>query len=442
MIYTRVSKLAGARSTGEQEKECRTWCEHIGHPVRAVFCDDNISASRFSTRDRPAWRQLKSELRAGDILVVWEASRAQRDLEEFVELRKLCAELQVPLSYQGRVLDLTLGDDRFVGGLDALLAERESEQIRTRVLRGKRTSAAAGTPSTGPPWGYGLVRPGEWRIDPIEGPRVRAAVTRLLDGESMRQILRWLTETEGKTPSSLTNLRRVLTNPVYAGLRVHLGKIIGPATWPPLITETQHHQVVALLKRQATAHGYVSTPGPEPKYLLSGIAVCGKCKKPLRARHRPRRSATYECPDGHVVRVMKHLDKSVEKKLFERASQIDPEQFGDDPGEQAIQAMQEIGEIEELYEGWKQAAIAGEVTPAAFAKIEKGFIERLNRLRPKTLGKPPSQRLPPGVLAKNWPILSMRERRDIVRVNFTIEVMPTAGVGQKSCPADAVIEPI
>src|SRR5258708_6762432 len=128
VIYTRVSRDAkGERvSVQSQERECRVVCEGNGWPVRSVYCDNSIGASRFSA-DRPEWQRVKAELRRGDVLVVWESSRAQRDLEEFITLRNLCAEKDVRLSYQGRVLDLSEGDDRFTGGLDALLAERESE---------------------------------------------------------------------------------------------------------------------------------------------------------------------------------------------------------------------------------------------------------------------------------------------------------------------------
>jgi site-specific DNA recombinase len=152
----------------------------MGVPVRKVFTDDGISASRYSSRARKDWQQLKTELRTGDMLVVWAASRSARDLEEFVELRNLCAELGVPFSYSGRVLDFTRGDDRFYGGLDALVAERESEQIKENVRRGKTSAAAAGHPSTRAPWGYRTLprkegEPPRWERDPVEAPRIREA---------------------------------------------------------------------------------------------------------------------------------------------------------------------------------------------------------------------------------------------------------------------------
>jgi hypothetical protein len=258
----------------------------------------------------------------------------------------------------------------------------------------------------------------------------------MLEGESLKQVLRNLQS--GRHPSSLTNLRRTLANPTYAGLRAHRGEIIGPATWPAIITETQHHQVVELFRRRSYARGFVSPPGPEPRYLLTGIAVC-QCGKPLRPRRRPKRDATYECPDGHVIRVMRRLDRLVEEKVFERLSHVDPNQFeNEDP--RVAEAMREIAEIEATLEEWIVAAAAGDVTPNAFSKIEQGLKKRIDRLRPITLGTPRMHKLPPGVLEGNWPGLSVRERREIVRGLFRVTVNPT---GKRwATKFDTDIEPI
>ena len=96
--------------------------------------DNDRSASRFATKDRPEYARLRTLLAPGDVLVMWEASRAPRDLDRYVELRGLCAERGVMWSYSGgRLFDLADGDDRFATGLDALLAEKEAEQTRVRI---------------------------------------------------------------------------------------------------------------------------------------------------------------------------------------------------------------------------------------------------------------------------------------------------------------------
>lgn len=424
VIYTRVSKdVSAGRSVQDQETECRSLCERNGWEVRRVYCDNDIGASRHSVKDRPAWKRLKADLRGGDILVVWEASRAQRDLEEFVELRNLCAQLNVPLSYAGRVLDLTLGDDRFVGGLDALLAEREAEQIRTRVLRGKRASAAEGRPPGRPPWGYRRMGVAKWEPDPVEAPRIKEAVAKILSGETRYAVLQWLKST-GYAPASITALKRALGNPALAGLRVHQEITTGKGTWEPIITEQQH----LLLGGRGRNH---ITPGPEPKYLLSGIAKCGVCGEGLqRKKRKTNRQPTYECHRGHCMRTVEHFDKLVVKELFKILAEIDPnEHESDDPI--ALAAIQETGEIEEKLEEWITAAEKGEVTPAAFSRIEKSLRARAEALKPKTvLGD--RRRMDPDRLKMDWPILTMRERRDIIRLFLAITVYPVENRGGRT----------
>jgi Resolvase, N terminal domain len=93
IIYTRVSAdRAGGRSVEEQGAECRALCEREGSPVEEPpLVDNDRSASRFATKTRTNYERLRDLLEPGDALVTWEASRAQRDLARYVELRDLCA---------------------------------------------------------------------------------------------------------------------------------------------------------------------------------------------------------------------------------------------------------------------------------------------------------------------------------------------------------------
>lgn len=435
VVYTRVSHTQRSVSVRDQERECRAVCERNNWTVRQVFSDDGVSVSRHSNaKDRPGWKALKAELREGDVLVVWEASRSYRDLGEYVALRDLCASRKVPLSYSGRVLDLTKGDDRFISGIDALVAERESDQIRERVLRGKRAAAAEGRPSGRPPWGYrskvepdtGRPIPAAWEFDPVEAPRVRKVVARFLKGQSQRALLKWLEETDGWAPKSTTGLQKALCNPALAGLKVHHGEVVRKGTWKPIITEDQHRRVVARVKGLKRAYGHASWPGPEPKHLLSGIAVCGHegCGLPLRYKTFRNRSPAYVCPAGHCCRTAVAMDLEVEDELFEKLPKINPARYrSDDPA--ADRAQAQIDEIKEELDGWIAAAGRREVTREAFVKIEKDLRNRMAMLQPET-----NERLVEGgridfeTLQKRWPRLSIRQRRDIVRALLTITVMP------------------
>lgn len=429
VIYSRVSHANRSVSVRDQEKECRTVCKHNGWPVRAVFCDDGISASRYG-KDRPAWEAMKAELQSGDILVVWEASRAGRDMAEHVALRDLCSERGVLLSYSGRILDLSKGDDRFTSGLDALVAERESELLRERVLRGKRTAAAAGRASNRPPWGYrqkvepntGTPIPCAWEHDPVEAPRVREAVRRFLGGESQWSIYLWLEATEGWTPASTRSVQRGLMNPAIAGLKVHRGEVQGEGLWEPIISQDLHYQVVNRVQGLKRVYGHVSWSGPEPKYLLSGIARCGECEQPLQRKKYRKSVDAYGCQRGHVCISSESLDKDVEDELLELLASMKPDRYR--TGDPEIQnAINEIADIEADLDQWVTAAGKREVTPQAFAKIEKDLRNRIAILRPKTIGKA-------GVpwdyakVQKAWPKLTVRQKRDIIRGYLSIKVMP------------------
>src|SRR3954452_11659341 len=94
VIYTRVASDAQnrGRSVAEQEAECRAVCDRNGWEVVAAFSDNDRSASRWATKERAQYRRLIGCIEAGgcDVLVTWEASRAQRDLAAYAQLRDLC----------------------------------------------------------------------------------------------------------------------------------------------------------------------------------------------------------------------------------------------------------------------------------------------------------------------------------------------------------------
>lgn len=438
VIYARVSSdQNNGRSVADQEAECRAECERNGWPVRAVYVDNDISASRYGRKRREAWEKLKADLRQGDILVCWEASRAGRGLADHLELRDLLSGLDVPVSYGGRMLDLNEGDDRFTAGLDALLSERESEKIRDRILRGKRASAASGRPSGPPPWGYQVTGRAEWGPDPVEAPRVLAAAEKLLAGESVYSVRQWLGET-GYAPSG-TDLARMICNPALAGLRVYKGEVVGKGTWPAIITEEQHRTLVRHTRRLRTQNGYVASPGPQPKHLLSGIAVCGVCEATLRHTNAASRGApAYCCSRGHVWKNAAKLDKLVLGELFRIVEETDPADWDKSDDTDADAAQDEIDQIQEQLDDYEAQAIAGQITAVRFARIEQGLQARIDEITPRTIvkGKYP---LNYHELRRRWEWLDITERRERVRDYVTITVNPAAG--RRSTDEDITVTP-
>jgi site-specific DNA recombinase len=287
-----------------------------------------------------------------------------------------------------------------------------------------RASAADGRPMSRPPRGYlatseidaqGRHRP-QWEPDPVEAPRVGEAVERLLAGETQYSVLEWLKATEGYAPTTPTTLRRALLNPALAGLRQHQGEVVGKASWPAIITKEQHEQLKSRDRRMRAMYGYNSQPGPEPMYLLSGIAKCGVCGDGLRYRAKQGRKPFYACQKGHVSRLADMLDKAVEAEIFKRLSGVDPSDYeSDDADDSAVIA--EIEELERQLAEWEAEAIAGQVSPGAFGRAERDLTARIGALRAK-IETPSELELDPA----QWPELTMAERRHTVRSLFEVVV--------------------
>jgi site-specific DNA recombinase len=442
VIYTRVSSDPNdrGRSVSEQEGECRAVCERNGWQVVAVYSDNDRSASRYATKDRPEYARLIRHVEDGgcDVLVTWEASRAQRDLAAYAKLRDLCERRGVLLSYSGRTYDMAEADDRFGTGLDALIAERESDQTRKRVLRAVRANAERGNPHGRLLYGYRREYDPATRellgqvLDETTATVVREAARRVRAGETPYAVAQDFNRRGVPTPTGkgrgwdLTQIRRLCTNPGYAGLRVHQGKVTGRAAWPALYDEALHYELVAFFgnpKRRTQRDSAV-------RHLLSGIAVCGVCDGRMRVQ-KNRGYLAYLCVDGfHVSRRENDVDELVEGMAVKRLQQANvlaimvPE--GD---ETASRALGEAAEKRARLDAFYDSAAAGELSPAALSRIEARLLPEIEaaerRAHRATL---------PAVLvdtagsdaAGKWERLSLPQRRTIIEALMVVRILPTA----------------
>ncbi|MYW95993.1 recombinase family protein [Amycolatopsis rubida] len=161
VIYARASSDSKGRkiSVASQIEIGRKWCEQVGATVVAVLVDNDLSASRYATETRGDYEEALRLLATGqaNCLWTWENSRAQRDMKVFMRLRGLLEELGGYWAYDERVYDLTDADDRIAVTEDAVDAERESEKLRKRVLRGVEARAMSGLWAGPLSYGYRVV---------------------------------------------------------------------------------------------------------------------------------------------------------------------------------------------------------------------------------------------------------------------------------------------
>ncbi|HEY1820384.1 MAG TPA: recombinase family protein [Trebonia sp.] len=297
-VYDRTSRdvkgLASERANADQNLENARFCERQGWTIVERFTDPGKGASRHSKSRRTDYERMLEEIGLGrcDVLVVWEASRAYRDLKVYVTLRDLCVKHRVVLCYNGTVYDMTRRTDRFITGLNALQAEDEADAIRDRVMRTVRLNAERGRPHGRIPYGYRRVydeRTGallEQIPDDAQAPVVREIARRAAGGQSLYRIAKDLNDRgiPGPTgrPWSPEILPDLLRKPTYIGKRQYQGTVIGDAVWEPILDEETYYACVRLFSDP----GRLSAKGNAVKFLLSGIARCSVC----RGIARPRRS--------------------------------------------------------------------------------------------------------------------------------------------------------
>jgi site-specific DNA recombinase len=309
-IYDRNSRILNGRSTStaDQDTENKRFCQRQGWSISATFVDPGRGASRHSRVSRPDFDEMCRRIEAGirpgaphaecDVLVVWAASRYARDLDVYVRLRDLCVRGSVLLCYNGRLYDLSKGDDRFATGLDALQAEREAENIRDGILRTTRANAERGRPHGRVPYGYRREydpETGDLIAQVVYEPQaavVREIAERIAGGTSTYAIARDLERRGVPGPTGggwdEASLPALVLKPTNIGKRQHQGVIVGDAVWDPIFVGEQGEAVYYACVKILRDPGRRTQQDSAVKYLLSGIALCGPCQ-PERRVLRPQR---------------------------------------------------------------------------------------------------------------------------------------------------------
>lgn len=443
VLYTRVSsdQTGQARSVEDQERECREYCARQGWEVVRVFTDNDRSASRYARKDRPEFARLREFIaeRQADVLVLWEGSRATRDLTDFAALRELCSVSGVQYAYSGRLYDLSRTDDRFTTGLDALLSEREASMTRDRVLRGKRIAAVEGRPVGKLPYGYtrryelinGKPKLVEQSEHEEQAAVVREAARRVIAGESCYSIANDLNGRGIPAPRGgtwdITQIRRIASSPLYVSKRIHQGRIVGDGTWPPILDD----------ETWAMACGILSDPARRThrdhsvKWLLSGIAQCGLCEAGLYTI-KNRGNRTYTCMTCFKIGLkVQTLDDFLTEVILERLRRDDMAALiadvNDAGREQVLETQSRARELRDRLDEFYEAAGRGEVSPTGLASIEAKLLPQIEAAEQAAQGVavPVALRGLAGTSpTERWADLDIVRQRQVVRALMIVHVDP------------------
>jgi site-specific DNA recombinase len=437
VLYGRVSddKHGDQRSVDEQEDRGRAECADHGWAIHGrVYADPDMSASRFARGgQRPEWNELLEDLAAKrfHVLVLWEPSRGDRDLESWIKLLNLCRRLGVliHITSHHHTYDVRNRRDYKTLAEEGVDSADESEKTSGRIVRAMEALARKGLP-TGPcPYGYRR----EYTIDergkrklvgqyPDQIPRTATAVdgtvsqytpagviaemgSRCMGGESPHTVAVDLNRrgvpTAVASVAGWTHTEVVtrITNPVYAGLSVYWEEVVGPAVWDPIIPVADHHALVARYSEPDRRH----VKETKIKHLGSGLYVCGVCGGPIRTTKNPTVGAPpparrYTCtPDkkvgaakrggvrGYCVsRDVTAVDAYVQLSIWRRLARPDIADLlaeDDKADDKTANLKAEIAEKQGRLDKARDAYAAGRLPLASVERIEATLGPEITRAR-------------------------------------------------------------
>lgn len=332
-IYVRISQdRTGDRLGVDRQTEACVAIAAARGWSHVVYTDNDTSAS--TGKRRPAYEQMLEDIRSGllQAVIVWDLDRLTRrpiEIEQFIQMADRHGVLLASASGD---VDLATDNGRLFARIKGAVARAEVERKSARQKAAFEQTVQTGKPHGGPrPFGF---EPGGIDHRPVEAELVRTVFERFLSGDSIAGLSRWLEAqgvptTFGKRWSPAT-VRVMLRNPRYAGLRgvqrVTDGSgrrelrhdIVGRAMWEPVVSEAQWRSAVARLDDPSRR----TTPGTARKHLLTGLALCHQCGRPVVARSRDR-VVTLVCVDSHISRSMAPIDEMVAAWVVERLSRAD-----------------------------------------------------------------------------------------------------------------------
>ena len=300
-IYARISQDRTGEGLGvrRQIADCEAEAERRGWPVAEVYVDDDISA--YSGAHRPGYAKLLADIAEGvvDAVLVYHLDRLTRrpkELEEFVEVCD-AAQLRHVATVQGDV-NLGNGDGMLIARITSAVAANESDAKSRRLRRKMDEIAQTGRPNGGGNRPYGF-EADKVTVRESEAQVIRTLAERLLAGESLSSLARWLNDegipTSVGKPWRPQGLRHLLMSPRLAGWRVHRGQVIGQGTWPAIITAQQSERIIAKLSDPARR-----TNRTARRYLLAGMLRCHRCEQVLLS-HPRNDMRRYVCKSGQEL---------------------------------------------------------------------------------------------------------------------------------------------
>jgi DNA invertase Pin-like site-specific DNA recombinase len=472
------------RASGDKKQEGKSVTDQGKENVKVIvgqswrdggsYTDNARSASRHATKDREDFERLIEDIvdGKGDVLVVWEISRKERDLAVYVKIRDLCiAEGLNFWMVGGNLYDLRDKNDRMSLGIQAVQAEWLADSIRDNVKRGIDLAAEAGRPHGKVTYGYRRIyhqrtkallrQEGDDEIREATGADgtvstythagiVKEIFDRVGSEDPLITIEKDLNDRGVPSPEGKEwrrgIIRKMAMNPAYIAKRVLRGEVVGDGNWPALVKDETYWTCKRLLedpKRKTTRPG-------RAVHLLSYIATCAECGGQLssqKARKDGYVYMTYRCLQRQCATVMMdHLDEYIERIVVKWLTTADVHEAlhrGTDDRDTS-QARAEAQRLRAELEDYKKLAEAGEIKAVDWVRFERGLTARIAEAesRARDVSIPPVLRGRIGRhAAREWAKLAdnVAVKREIIRAVLSIGLLRTDPNNRKFGPHRLVL---
>lgn len=225
-LYIRVS-------TEEQAKEgnsIEAQREKLVHYAKAkeldiarIYIDEGISGATIE--ERKALLQQLDDAKNGmfEAVLIYKLDRLGRNARDLLDIKNRFKDLKVELISLTENIDTTTPTGNAMYGMISVFAELEKDTINSRMTMGREQKVKKGIKSkTGKIlYGYDYVD-GRYVANEQQAAIVRMIYDRVIAGDSIRSIARYLTEHKvarynGNTYWSPATVRRLIINPTYKG---------------------------------------------------------------------------------------------------------------------------------------------------------------------------------------------------------------------------------
>ncbi|MED1104994.1 recombinase family protein [Bacillus paramycoides] len=329
VAYYRSSIDSQENSIEMQQNSVLTRSIDMALIIDEEYIDEAVSARKVGLKKRPALQKLLRDINNNDVgtVFLFKRDRLARNVMEYYEIYQilrnkkinviLTAPNEPPVYYTpiGEYLELIM----------AGMAQREGEQIIERLKQTLKSNFQSGKNPGRLPYGY------KWNKETKEIELVDEQVQivkRIYQElvsekyESLKELCSLLSLKENGKPWTPSDIRKVVLNPTYIGLRTMniFGEDVTSKYEKLSIVDKdiweKAYSIVTVLSPPKTNQDYVFE---QLLFPLQDLLICSKCQEPLqKVRARKKENLKYKCLHHSSVYVMKDV---MELLVFERCKE-------------------------------------------------------------------------------------------------------------------------